>query len=91
MQSHFFYGNEANFWGLTNPALASEMPIPQKYYVPRRIREAYKPRLEAAGLWSSPSPEEEQGGLFEKDKERKKKRSYKVTFTRAFEREKVGD
>ena len=27
------------------------MPIPQRYYVPNRIRELYKPRLEAAGLW----------------------------------------
>lgn len=27
------------------------MPIPQKYYVPNRIRELYKPRLEAVGLW----------------------------------------
>lgn len=27
------------------------MPIPQRYYVPNRIRELYKPRLEVAGLW----------------------------------------
>jgi sorting and assembly machinery component 37 len=27
------------------------MPIPQRYYVPNRIRELYKPRLEAVGLW----------------------------------------
>lgn len=27
------------------------MPIPQRYYVPNRIRELYKPRLEASGLW----------------------------------------
>lgn len=84
-----FYGIDANFWGLTNPALASEMPFPQKYYVASRIRKAYRPRLEAAGFWSSPDIEEEQMGTFEKDK--RKKRSYKVTFERAFERQKVGD
>lgn len=27
------------------------MPIPQRYYVPNRIRELHKPRLEAVGLW----------------------------------------
>ena len=83
-----FYGIDTNFWGLTNPALASEMSVPQKYYVAGRIREAYKPRLEAAGLWGLPAPEEEQKGLSETDK--KKKRDYRVTFSRAFERKKVG-
>jgi sorting and assembly machinery component 37 len=29
------------------------MPIPQRYYVPNRIRESYRLRLEAAGLWST--------------------------------------
>ncbi|KAF8136772.1 hypothetical protein EV363DRAFT_1429122 [Boletus edulis] len=86
--SHMFYGNDTNFWGLTNPVLASEMPIPQKYYVGSRIRETYKPRLEAAGLWSLPN-EEEKKGLFEKDK--KKKREYTMSFSRAFEREKILD
>ncbi|KAF8557308.1 hypothetical protein OG21DRAFT_1457811 [Imleria badia] len=87
--SHMFYGIDANFWELTNPALASEMHVPQKYYVASRIRETYRPRLEAAGLWSLPAAEEEQKGLFEKDK--KKKRDYTVTFSRAFEREKILD
>ena len=87
MQSHLFHGIDANFWGLTNPTLASEMPVPQKYYVARRMREFYRPRLEAAGLWSLPSAEEEQRGPFDKDKT--KKPDYKATMTRAFEREKV--
>lgn len=84
-----FYGIDANFWGLTNPALASDMPFPQKYYVANRIREAYRPRLQAVGLWSLSDTEEEQMGILERDK--KKKRSYKVTFERAFERDKVGN
>ena len=89
VQSHMFYGIDTNFWGLTNPALASEMHVPQKYYVASRIREAFRPRLEVAGLWNLPAAEEERKSLFEKDK--KKKRDYTVTFSRAFERGKVGD
>jgi sorting and assembly machinery component 37 len=81
VQSHMFYGNDTNFWGLTNPALASEMSIPQKYYVASRIREVYRPRLEAAGLWGLPAEEEQE--------DKKKKRDYTVTFSRAFERKKV--
>ena len=42
---------------LTHPFLASMYPVPQKYYVPRRIRDTYYPRLEAVGLWSLPVEE----------------------------------
>ena len=31
------------------------IPIPQRYYVPNRIRELYKPRLESVGLWPTES------------------------------------
>ena len=31
--------------------------VPQKYYVPRRIRDTYIPRLEAVGLWNLPVEE----------------------------------
>ncbi|KIJ69017.1 hypothetical protein HYDPIDRAFT_80765 [Hydnomerulius pinastri MD-312] len=85
--SHMFYGIDANFWGLTNPALASEMRIPQKYYVPGRIREMYKPRLEASGMWSLPAAEKEKKSPFAK--EEKKQEDHKGTFARVFEREKV--
>ena len=37
------------------------LPIPQRYYVPNRIRESYKPRLQSAELWDPPRPEGEQG------------------------------
>ena len=50
VQAYSFYSS-ANYWGLIRPTLAKAMPIPQRYYVPNRIRESYKPRLEAAGLW----------------------------------------
>lgn len=77
-----FFGNDTNFWGLTNPTLASEMSVPQKYYVASRIREVYRPRLEAAGLWGLPAEEDQK-------ENKKKKRDYTVTFSRAFERKKV--
>lgn len=32
--------------------LAQVLSVPQRYYVPARIRESYKPRLDAAGLWT---------------------------------------
>lgn len=43
-------------------------PVPQRYYVPRRIRDTYIPRLEAAGLWNppveeKPKPEKKQNSL----------------------------
>jgi sorting and assembly machinery component 37 len=34
------------------------LSIPQRYYVPERIRESFRPRLEAAGLWRTPPAEE---------------------------------
>ena len=32
-------------------------PVPQKYYVPHRIRNTYIPRLEAVELWNLPVEE----------------------------------
>lgn len=40
-----------------HPLLASMFPVPQKYFVPRRIRDTYIPRLEAVGLWNLPVEE----------------------------------
>lgn len=39
------------------------MPIPQRYYVPNRIRELYKPRLDAVGLWLPETEASEQPKL----------------------------
>ncbi|KAI6045715.1 hypothetical protein EDC04DRAFT_2634553 [Pisolithus marmoratus] len=85
--SHVFFGVDVNFWGLTRPTLASLMPIPQRYYVPGRIRESYRRRLETSGLWCLPATEQEHKSLFGKSE--KKRDDHKGTFTRAFEREKV--
>ncbi|KAF7294792.1 Tom37 domain-containing protein [Mycena indigotica] len=35
-------------------ALAKPFSLPQRYYVPARVKAIYKPRLEAAGLWYQP-------------------------------------
>lgn len=32
--------------------LVTLLPIPQRYFLPRRIRESFRPRLEAVELWS---------------------------------------
>ncbi|KAI6028676.1 hypothetical protein F5J12DRAFT_806866 [Pisolithus orientalis] len=85
--SHMFFGVDANFWGLTRPTLGSLMPIPQRYYVPGRIRESYRRRLETCGLWCLPEAEQERKSPFAKTE--KKRDDHVGTFTRAFEREKV--
>lgn len=74
-----------NFWKLTNPIMASMLPIPQRYYVPGRIREMHRPRLEAAGLWTQTASESEKDSFGK----RQKKEDPKDNYARAFERDKV--
>jgi len=80
-----------NWVNMTGPALASMFPVPQKYYVPRRIRDAHFPKLEAAGLWSAPIEEKPTEKPFQKDKPVVKKESLKKnsTIAQTFERQKV--
>ncbi|KIJ41221.1 hypothetical protein M422DRAFT_229684 [Sphaerobolus stellatus SS14] len=55
--AHSFWVLDPNY-AFTYGTYASMLPVPQRYYVPRRIRESYKSRLEVAGLWSvASSPE----------------------------------
>lgn len=66
---------------------ASVLPVPQRYYVPGRIRETFKPRLEASELWNLPGMESEERSLFApKEKGRKDE---KDAYGRIFKREKV--
>ena len=51
MKSCSFYAIHENYDKCTRPALASRLLLPQRYYLPDRLRETYKPRLEQAGLW----------------------------------------
>lgn len=39
------------------PLLASILPWPQKFYVPGRLRDMHKPRLEAATFWEEEEEE----------------------------------
>jgi sorting and assembly machinery component 37 len=42
-QTYLFYSLDDNYWKLTNPAITFMHPIPQRYYVPARIRELHRP------------------------------------------------
>ena len=52
MQAHALFSVGPNFYPVARTALANKIAIPGKYYVPGRVREAYRPRLEAALLWN---------------------------------------
>jgi len=86
-----FYSLNANWHRLTLPTLANMLPIPQRYYVPARVRESYRPRLEAVQLWNLPGIEQEERPHFwERDKSREPtEKDRKEEFKRIFEREKV--
>ena len=51
-QAHVLYSLPENYSTLVYPALASLYPVPQRYYVPHRIRDLHAPRLDASGLWN---------------------------------------
>ena len=63
-QSYPFYSS-AHYWKLIRPTLAKMMSVPQRYYVPNRTREFYKPRLKTVGHWpteaSTPSGQSKLG------------------------------
>ena len=80
-----------NYYENTRPALISTLPIPQRYYVPGRLRDSHRPRLEVAGLWR---PHDEAGedsrfSAFEKLARKKEAKERKEKMRRAFEKEKV--
>jgi sorting and assembly machinery component 37 len=68
-------------------------PVPQKYYVPTRIRDSYHQRLLAAGLWKPFAEETPVDSPFPRDttpaKNKKEDIKSNPTLSRAFEREKV--
>ncbi|KAH9842744.1 uncharacterized protein C8Q71DRAFT_734228 [Rhodofomes roseus] len=90
--AHMLYSLRLNWRRVTRPAMASMLPVPQRYYVPNRIRESYQPRLEAAELWDIPGieQEEEEDRISALRRDRRKKKETKAQkFKRVFEREKV--
>ncbi len=65
-------------------------PIPQRYYVPVRIRDVYRKRLEASDLWTLPGEETEKKSFLERSKpDTEQPEKHKDRFLRVFEREKV--
>jgi len=92
VQAAALFASEDNWTNLTLPGLASLFPLPQRYYVPKKIRDTYQPRLENAGLWSQASPEEETVkkplSPFEKELQKRPRLDKKVV-KKMFEKEKV--
>ena len=87
-----FYSLPTNYNGLTHPALISSLSAPQRYYVPQRVRDLHRVRLEASGLWNLPGEEIEDVETERKvfgQKEKKKDEEPKKVFKGAFERERV--
>jgi sorting and assembly machinery component 37 len=66
-------------------------PVPQKYYVPRRIRDTYIPRLEAVGLWNLPVEEVTKENSFQHQQKSLPIENLKsnTTVSQAFQRERV--
>jgi sorting and assembly machinery component 37 len=66
-------------------------PVPQKYYVPRRIRDTYIPRLEAVGLWNLPVEEKVEKKWFQNEQKSLPIEDIKsnTTVSQAFQSEKV--
>ncbi|KAM5535176.1 hypothetical protein V8D89_011112 [Ganoderma adspersum] len=89
--NHMLYSLQENWSAVTGPALVSMLPLPQRYYVPSRIRISHKARLEAAELWHVPEvedePEEPRRVLGRRKKHPLPNEPHK--FKSAFEREKV--
>ncbi|KAL0946677.1 hypothetical protein HGRIS_012865 [Hohenbuehelia grisea] len=87
--AHMMYSLEANWVKLTHPTLAGFLPVPQKYYVPARLRDSYRARLEAVGLWNLPGIEQEPKKPFEAPVKQTKESDPKEKYLRVFERAKV--
>lgn len=93
-QAHEYYSLSANWTRQTRHTLAAMLPVPQRYYVPERIRQSWKPRLEAAELWDVVGIEEEedrerQRFAFRLQRKRTKKVQEKLKFKETVERKKV--
>ncbi|KAG9102660.1 hypothetical protein FRC06_001493 [Ceratobasidium sp. 370] len=42
-----------HYWTFTHSVLANLMPLPQRLFVPSRLRKLHQPRLEAIGMWDA--------------------------------------
>ena len=60
MQTHAQYALSQNWLQKTRPTLVALLPVPQRYFLPNRIRQSYKARLEAAELWDAAGVQQEE-------------------------------
>jgi sorting and assembly machinery component 37 len=89
LKYHTLYSHHGNWTGLTQPMLASALPVPQCYYVPGRMRERHRARLEAAGLWSFIDVEKQGKKSFRETLKSTKEKADSHIYLQAFQREKV--
>ncbi|CAL1704596.1 unnamed protein product [Somion occarium] len=91
--AHCLFCLRANWYGYTRKTLVSELPVPQRYYLPDRLRLSYKPRLLAAELWDVPEIEEEDvkapTGFQRLTGKRRRDKNSKGKFKSIYAREKV--
>lgn len=86
------YSHPQNWAKHTCPTLAATYPLPQRYFVPQRIREIYRPRLEAVHLWNiQPDDKVLEDRMSFGEKSKKKKTDLKLESVHAFNKEKVID
>ncbi|KZV97021.1 hypothetical protein EXIGLDRAFT_764775 [Exidia glandulosa HHB12029] len=57
--AHSLFAVGPNYYPLTHTMLATHLPVPQRYYVPQRLRTLYRPRLEDVAMWDIGHGEEE--------------------------------
>lgn len=88
LQYHTFYSSLNNWEKVVHPALVEIYGVPQRYYVPERIRASFKIRLESAGLWTPPQLEPE-GKSFTDKKIGTLRKHVKEAYNQTLEKEKV--
>ena len=88
LQYHTFYSCLNNWEKVVRPALVEIYGVPQRYYVPERIRASFKPRLESASLWTLPHPEPEKKSFKDK-KAGTLRKQVKEAYNQTLEKEKV--
>ncbi|KAH8107016.1 hypothetical protein BXZ70DRAFT_1003899 [Cristinia sonorae] len=89
--AYTYFAVGPNFHRATQPALASVLPVPQRYYVPARLRKTHQPRLEAAGIWHIHDQhlQDDRASPFEKLARKKDAKEKKENAKRVFEKEQV--
>lgn len=60
------YANPENYRVGVHKVLATLLPVPARYYLPRRLREEIRATLEPAGMWNLQQENDENDGMEEK-------------------------